>query len=92
MREIPHTAPYTIESINLFNEILEAPVSQTISGLMELAHDKVIRRRREQLYLKKEFKILGIKSIDDLDDEYKRGLELLIDKNIGDDEGGNHIN
>ena len=87
--EIPVCAPYTKESFDLFNDILDAPMTSTIIGLMELAHDPVLRKRKEQIYMQKEFKTLGINDMNDLDDYNRRGLELLFEKNIGDDDDCN---
>lgn len=45
--EIPVSAPYSPATWQLFEEILEAPMAKTIDGLMELAHDPVLKKRKE---------------------------------------------
>lgn len=45
--EIPVTAPYSKQTWELFEEILNAPMQKTIDGLMVMAHDPVIKKRKE---------------------------------------------
>lgn len=48
-----------------------------------MAHDDVIKKRKEQLYKFKEMKLLGIRSMDELNPAHRRGLQLLYYKNLG---------
>lgn len=72
--EIPVSAPYSLRTWSLFEDILDAPMAKTIDGLMELAHDPVLKKRKEQIYRMKELKLLGVKSISELDEEKQRGI------------------
>ena len=84
--EIPVSAPYSIKTWNLFEEILDAPMAKTIDGLMEMAHDPVIKKRKEQIYKYRELKLLGVRSIDQLDPLNQKGIQILFEKNIGDND------
>lgn len=48
--EIPVSAPYSPEICSLFEEILDAPMAKTINGLMQMALDPVIKKRKEDIY------------------------------------------
>lgn len=58
-------------------------MQKTIDGLMEIAHDPVIQARKELIYKYRELKLLGVRHIDQLDEENQKGLKLLYSKNIG---------
>ena len=58
-------------------------MQKTIDGLMEMAHDPVIQARKELIYKYRELKLLGVRHIDQLDEENQKGLKLLYSKNIG---------
>lgn len=84
--EIPVSAPYSIKTWNLFEDILDAPMAKTIDGLMQLAHDPVIKKRKEQIYKYRELKLLGVRSVDQLDQVNQKGIHILFEKNIGDND------
>ena len=52
---------------------------------MELAHDPIIKKRKETIYKYKELKQLGVRTLEELDPDNQRGMKLLFDKNIGDE-------
>lgn len=83
--EIPVTAAYSLHTWNLFEDILDAPMAKTIDGLMEMAHDPVIKKRKEQIYKYRELKLLGVRTIEQLDPATKKGMLLLFEKNVGDE-------
>lgn len=72
--------------MDLFDKILDAPIRSSIDGLMELAHDPVLKKRKEMIYKYNELKLLGVRHLDELDEENRKGMQLLFDKNIGDAE------
>ena len=61
-------AEYSPECLQQFDEILDGEiVSSTITKLMALNLDPVLRQRKQFLYTKKELKGLGVSSIEELE-------------------------
>lgn len=56
-------------------------MSSTITKLMALNLDPVLRRRKQFLYIKKELKGLGAASLDELEPKQRENLEKILDKN-----------
>ena len=83
---IPLIAGYTDQCIDQFDQILDGDVvSSTITKLMALNLDPVIRKRKEFLYIKKEMKGLKISDADEL--EPKQREKLLAQLTPRDDSG-----
>lgn len=82
-QEIPATAAYTSESLKLFEELFDAPIERTVSGLMQLNRDPVVIKRKGQFYKLKEINNLGGRNLEDFDEKIQRGIQLLMMKNSG---------
>jgi len=79
---IPPVAQYSDQCLQQFDEILDGEiVSSTITKLMALNLDPVLRQRKQFLYTKKELKGLGVSSIDELEPKQQEYLNKILCKN-----------
>ena len=79
---IPPVTDYSKECLEHFKTILDGDLRSIINKLIEHNRDPVVRARKQLLYEKKELRLLGIKSIDDCEDNVKNALDLMFRKNF----------
>lgn len=63
--------------------LLNSTTCRSINGLLELARDPCVRKRKADIYKKKELAKLGVKSISELPLEEQENLRDIFDKNVG---------
>lgn len=58
--QIPPIAPYSRELINHFDDILNAPVCNILSCMMNLAKNPVLAERKATIFKKRELNRMGV--------------------------------
>lgn len=91
---IPPIADYPQTCIDQFDELLYGDITgagNTMPKLIEFNLDKVLRARKKQKYIQKELRALGLDSFDELPQELQDNLNLLLDRNMYDEEQQNEV-
>lgn len=81
-KQIPQIAPYPPELIQEFDEILNAPLCQTIQLMMDLTLKPQIYKRKMDIYKKRELEQFGVSKESELTLEQRELYQQIIDRNV----------